>query len=347
MKKEVNNNGKSKSNTLKKNCIFEKLLGETITKLDYSNRMAHIDGILVKHNKFVEAYSELEEVLFLAEYSNYPEQICILGSTGVGKTFLVEEFVEQYPRSILSEKTIIPVLYVIVPQNATPRTLASTILNEIGDQFFNSGTEVDMTQRILNFVDKCETKLIFLDEFQHLINRDTDHVLKTASDWLKRFIEAAKIPVVLCGLPSSKRIFESNDQLDSRYTNRVELKAFSYFSQEEQNEFRVFLKVVDQALPFPNWSNLADPDVAARIYYFSHGILRYIMRILRIASKLALKKGKDFISNDELRDAYNKITRSHRPFAINPFELNSFDLLKAMDKEEEEHKKLFNKESKN
>jgi hypothetical protein len=328
--------------TRKKGSQFDTLFGRPAVSSEYYKRIAHVDGILVKHKRFIDTYDELSEVFFLSKECYTPEQLCILGPTGAGKTYLVEEFVDQHPRVNLDDRTVIPVLYVKVPPNAkSPKALASKILRNMGDPFFDSGTEGNMTQRIHNFVRECKIEMIILDEFQHLINRDTDHVLKTASEWLKTFIEEINIPVVLCGLPDSQRIFKHNEQLDSRYTNRIEYKPFCFATQDDQKEFRTFLKAIDQALPFANWSHLADPDTAAKIYYFSFGLPRYVMRLLKAASKLALKKGYDSIEMDQLRDGFNKITRSVRPYAINPFEIESFDLNLVIENEEAKSGRLF------
>ncbi|WP_410511759.1 TniB family NTP-binding protein [Paenibacillus sp. BR2-3] len=322
--------------------IFEPLNGKRVSVSEYNLRIAHVESILVMHPKFSEVLLELEEIHELSKDSLITEQLCIIGPTGAGKSTLVELYVSNYPRKEETERTVIPVLLLKVPPRArSPKVLASKILRIMGDPLFDKGTEENMTNRIQHFVKACDIQMIILDEFHHLIDRDTDHVLATASDWLKTFIDEVNIPVVLCGLPVSERIFEHNEQLDGRYPNRVVLPPFSFSSKEQIIEFRKFLVSIDKLLPFSNLSHISDPEIAAKIYYFSSGIPRYIMRLLKQATKYALKKGDDQISEIDLRDAFDRITRSTRPYAINPFEQNRFDLMEEIEKEQKLQANLF------
>lgn len=325
---------------------FESLDGKPADFSDYAIRVSHIKSIVVKHPGFVEAFEELKEIHELSKESIITDQLCILGPTGAGKTTVVEKYVSNFPRKVLKERTVIPVLHVKVPPRArSPKVLASKILRTMGDPLFDSGTEENMTQRIQNFVEKCGIEMIILDEFQHLIDRDTDHVLATASDWLKTFIEEINIPVVLCGLPDSERVFEHNEQLDGRYPNRIYLSPFGFNNREEQKDFRKFLMAIDKDLPFSKFSNLADPVIAAKIFYFSFGVPRYVMDLLKQATKFSLKRGQDQITERELKNAFSKITRSVRPFAVNPFENDKFDLVYEIEKERKQKEALFQKNS--
>lgn len=84
--------------------------------------------------------------------------------------------------------------------------------------------------------------MIILDDFQHLIDADTDHVLKTASNWVKTFTEEVGIAVVLSGMSDSLKVFLANPQLDRRYCNKIELLPFSFGTADEIISFRTFLK---------------------------------------------------------------------------------------------------------
>ncbi|CAM4518912.1 TniB family NTP-binding protein [Paenibacillus typhae] len=327
--------------------FFEPLNGKRISEKEFNLRYAHIESLRVVHPKFSEIKSEVTKIHNLSKANVKAEQLCIIGQTGAGKSSIIELYASKYPHVEEEERTHIPVLLVSVPPRAkSPRVLASKILREMKDQFFDSGSEEHMTHRICNYVDKCDIKMIFLDEFHHLIDRDTDYVLASASDWLKTFIDKVKIPVVLVGLPESERIFSYNEQLDGRYPNRMVLPPFSYSSKKDIIEFRRFLVSIDDKLPLSELSNLSDPELAAKIFYFSFGVPRYVMNLLKSATEISLNKGKDLITEIELRDAFNRITRSTRPYAINPFENTKFHLMDEIEKEKKIHEQLFQSEPK-
>ncbi|MES7181304.1 TniB family NTP-binding protein, partial [Cutibacterium acnes] len=223
---------------------------------EIKRRIEHVKSIIVHHPKYDELLNELENILFFSDGSVNPDCLYLYGQTGVGKSTVTEEFTSRYPREVVKEDhreyTHIPVLHVKVPPKATPRALASKVLNIMGDPLHHKGTESELTSRIHHFVRELKVRMIILDEFQHLIDSDTDHVLTTASNWVKTFTEEIRIPVVLCGMPASTKVFASNPQLDRRFCNKVTLEPFAYGSEEEIVSFRIFLKVIDGQLPFAN-----------------------------------------------------------------------------------------------
>jgi len=207
-----------------------------------------------------------------------------------------------------------------------------------------------MKNRIIHFATKCETRAVFIDEFQHLIDRDTENVLASASDWLKTLVDELSIPVILFGKPEAKRIFEFNSQLDGRYKTKIELPKFTFDNPLTQEEFRKFLASMDFGMPLSSWSNLHSPYLSAKIYYASKGVPRYVKNLLLEAAKIAWKKGKDHLDEDVLQVGYDILTLETRPYARNPFNDPAFnlglwlkeeeDLTKIEEQEKEKDKKM-------
>ncbi|WP_338555586.1 TniB family NTP-binding protein [Paenibacillus sp. KS-LC4] len=317
-----------------KSTKFDSLKGKPLTYRDpeYKKRVEHVKRIIVRHPQYEEVYEELEEVHVTSQGSVQASQLNLSGRTGAGKTTIVKQYLEKYPRRLTDTGTIIPVLYVKVPPRLkTPKALASKILGEMGDLFANSGTDEELGRRIVQFVLDCQTEMIILDEFQHLIDRDTLNVLATASDWLKLLTEELNIPVILCGLPESDGIFEYNEQIDGRYPRRIILEPFGFEDQTQQKKFRLFLKKLDDELPFSEYSNLSDPMIASKIHYVTDGVPRYIKDLLMEASKLSFRRGFDFVNEDSLHDAFHRLTRSNQRYVINPFGDTRFNYFEAIE----------------
>ncbi|MFB9327827.1 TniB family NTP-binding protein [Paenibacillus aurantiacus] len=318
---------------------FERLDGKAPSREEIKRRVEHVKAILVHHPKFAEILDELEEMLTLSEDSVSPEGLFLFGPTGAGKSSVTIEFTARYPRNTVVEAereyTHIPVLHVRVPPRATPRMLASKVLEIMGDPFHHKGTESELTSRIHHYVRELKIRMIILDEFQHLIDAETDYVLATASNWVKTFTEEIKIAVVLCGMPESVKVFISNPQLDRRFCNKVELAPFAYGTPEEILTFRIFLKKIDELLPFLDSAQLADPRLADKIYYISNGVPFYVMKLLEKATYFAAKEGADKITESHLAIALTKIKQVGRPYVINPFKDNQFDMSAALKSEKD------------
>ncbi|NOU75316.1 AAA family ATPase [Paenibacillus sp. LMG 31458] len=303
------------------------------------NRVEHTKKIIVQHPQYEELLDELKMRFMLSNGSVSPDCLFIYGHTGVGKSTVTTEFTECFPRQLveLSDRKYmkIPVLKVTVPPKATPRSLASKILKIMGDPLHHRGTETELTSRVHHYIEACDVKMIVLDEFQHLIDADTQHVLSTASNWVKTFTEEINIPVVLCGMPESLRIFETNPQLDRRFTNKIELTPFLYRTEAEIVQFRVFLKKIENDLPFYESSNITDRIISDKIYYVTNGIPFYVMQLIVEATTSALLDGSDKILETHLNKAFRKIKQSARKLIANPFEDNKFELSDYLQLEKE------------
>lgn len=304
---------------------------------EMKRRIEQVKGIIIHHPKYDQMLSHLEETLLLSDGTVSPDSLFIYGPTGVGKSTVTKEFTDRHPRHevITSTRkyTRIPVLHVRVPPKATPKALASKVLYTMGDPLHDKGSESQLTSRIHGYIRDLEIKMIILDEFQHLIDSDTDHVLTTASNWVKTFTEESTIPIVLCGMPESVNIFAKNEQLDRRYCNKESMGAFQYSTKEEITEFRVFLHKVEKELPFADPSNLSDIKIADKLYYISLGVPFYVMKLLEIATKEALKNGEDSINESHLQSGLTKIKQITRPFRTNPFNNYKFNLVEELSNE--------------
>lgn len=324
--------------------MFKSLDGIGADLKELKRRKEHVKGLIVHHPRYLELLNELEMMLYFSEDSVSPEGMFIYGETGVGKSTLTEEFRDRYPKKRIVEEnqeyTQIPVLHVRVPPKATNRMLASKILEEMGDPLHDRGTEGLLTSRIHNYVKKLGIRMLILDELQHLIDADTDHVLNTASNWVKTFTEEVGIAVVLCGMPDSLKVFLANPQLDRRYCNKKELESFFFGTTEEILTFRTFLKKIDEQLPFSEASHLADPELSNKIYYVSKGIPFYVMKLMEEATVIAAMNGADSIEQVHLSKALTKIKQVGRPYSCNPFIIQDFELALYLKLEKEKENKL-------
>ncbi len=301
---------------------------------DVKKRFQCIDQIVIKHSKYKSIFDKISECHQFSIGSNRPECLLIYGYPGVGKTRLLEGYEELFPRKMLEEYTYIPVLYLKVPAGASPKSLATHILYTLKDPNYERGTETQQTKRIIKLVKLCKVELLIIDEFQHLIDSETKNVLNKAADWIKVLVEEIKIPVILCGMPDSEKIFIQNEQLDRRFVIREHLTPFKYGTIDEQKEFRSFLNSVDKQMPFAKRSYLAEVRISEKMYYASMGTPFYIMTILKHATVEAAKHGQDFLTEDYLSLGYKRLQRSTRPFAINPFEVENFDLIQMIENEQ-------------
>lgn len=285
-------------------------------------RILKVEAIYVLSPELNEVHKTVQYCHRYSRHYREPKCLLITGRPGVGKTSLAEFYAKDYPRIETEDAIEVPVLYLRIDVPATPKNLVSALLAALGDPAAEKGNIGSQTRRLHKFLKELKTELIILDEFQHFIDRDSLKVLKTISDWLKVLIDNSKIPVVLMGMPYSHIILDTrgNEQLKRRFSLRRFIEPFGWGgTNEEQKDFRNFLKLVDSKLPFDQRANLAGKAMAFRFYCATNGVISYVMDIVRMATLTAIEQSLETVNLDILADAYDESLASAYPNRENPF----------------------------
>lgn len=300
------------------------------SKMSKLERQILAEKIFVEYPRLTKL---LEKIRHCHEYSKIatePECMFISGYAGTGKTTLYEHYEEQHARTRPESGVNIPVLSATVPQRATEKTLASELLCRMEDPAAERGSAYNQTSRLKMFIHDCGVEIVFLDEFQHFVDRDSEKVLKNVSDWLKNLINATRKPIILLAQPYAEQVLDAtgNEQLQRRFLLRETLEPFGWTNDDapapqsrngKKNEFRSFLAAVDEQLPFNKRANLSDPITAFRFYCGTNGRVSKVMTIVRKSTELALDYSLETLNLDVLAEAYEERlskTQSDRP---NPF----------------------------
>jgi type II secretory pathway predicted ATPase ExeA len=295
-----------------------------------ADRLALVERILVRFPRFERLR---EKIGYCHEHSKIaaePECLLITGPTGAGKTTLCRVYEREHPRTRSDEGAIVPVLSASIPVPATAKSLATRLLATLGDPLADKGSTVSQTLRLVRYLEECGVEVILLDEFQHFIDRDSNHVLETVANWLKDLLNETGTPIVLVGLPYSEAILRANDQLERRFAAREAIRPFGWSTSDEQTEFRMLLATLDAALPFEQRAGLDEFEAAARLFAASGGRIGLVMALVRRAAGLAIERGLDRIELDALAWAFDErfaTTAADRP---NPFRV-AFDEIVATD----------------
>lgn len=315
-----------------------------LKSMSFEEKTAYVSNLIINYPRFLDVIEKIEYCRKMSKFSSEPECLYVGGTTGAGKTTVCREYVKRNPRIEEGEITKVPVLMATIPSPATEKGMVTKILNAIGDPLAETGSKAVQTIRLMKFIDKCEVELIILDEFQHFIDRDSEKVLRTVTDWLKVLIEDTGVPLVLLGLNGvahvnhAEIIFDSNPQLSRRFAHRHTLEPFKFCNTKEIEEFRKFLYIIDRSLPLEKWSGLADTDMAARFYYASDGLVAYLMKLIKRGTSIALERHMECLSNDILAEAFGLHVLSDKPWKLNPFRCSLKEVEKALLAPEENRK---------
>jgi len=302
---------------------------EKYRKLSVEERIELTAKIFIMHPSFEKCFKTIEECYYHSKISKEPLCALITGEPGVGKSTLCEKYEEAHPRIETEEKTIIPVLVSEIPIPTTAKNMVTALLLALGDPLADKGTTYSKTLRLFRLLRECETGIIIIDEFHHIIDKDSKKILYTVSDWLKQLITKTELPLILVGLPHSVKILEANSQLKRRFAMRDELINFIWITKSKNSgstdknvtghDYRAFLKTLDEVLPLAEDSHLAGKSIAYRMWKATNGNVNRTMKLVHYATKLALKSNIEKITVRELNMAFEKLfseDSAQNPFTI-------------------------------
>lgn len=279
-----------------------------------AQRIYLVEHLVLYHDRF---NTLLERIDYCARFggeieSKNPPCLAILGNTGAGKTTLLDVWLEKAPlRTIVtSEGTIIPYLYVAVLSSPKKKGAVAAFLRALHDPNPSRGTEWNMIMRVHNLIKRCKVQMIFVDEFQHLRDKDvgrSGRVVHAIADFLKDIVNQTHVPMILVGkLGEAEEILEANSQLARRVGTPLVLEPFEWDRGKPDiiKEFRTLMRDIDRALPLDP-SHLENEEMAFRFFYASDGYLGWIMEIIREAAIRAIDKDCDCLNMPLLEAAYN------------------------------------------
>ena len=281
-----------------------------------------IDRILVSHSVFAQANNRLTQIFEASKECDEPIGVAVVGESRSGKSRLLEHIEIKHPRERREDGMYIPVLRIVTPSKPTVKGLVEIMLSAIGDPLWSRrASENEKTERLIALLDKAETSMIIIDEFQHFYDKTSNKIQHHVADWLKILVDKTCVALVVAGLPSCMSVISQNEQLSGRFTGALMMPRFDWVDPAGRNEFisvlEAFQEVLSDEFELPD---LTSDNMAFRFYCASGGLVGYIAKILREAIWSALFTDRKTIDLSNLADAYDEalwkgcINRQVNPF---------------------------------
>jgi hypothetical protein len=298
--------------------------------------------IIPRHEEVVD---KMHKSRMSGRFNTEPRSLLVVGESGVGKTAVINRYLRKYPSkdSTIGYVESKQVISILITRPASILSLGTSLLAKLHAPSPNKGTRASMTYRLTGIDEKysrrannegnytnqsnevgllkeCGVELIILDELHHLLEANADGGSNGIANWLKSIINGTNTPMVLYGLPYSESILRANVELRQRFRATITIDPFTWGrTKESQEEFRNLLNMLDQAMPFPESSNLASKEMSFRFFCASHGLLRPIMVVLRSAVETALITNKRRLSLEQLSNAFDEEINRSSLNIVNPF----------------------------
>ncbi|MBU2610300.1 MAG: TniB family NTP-binding protein [Chloroflexi bacterium] len=280
------------------------------------------NATLIRYPRFTQLQGNIQLCCDLSKIAGEPQCMILEGATGTGKSTLVKSYASTYHHYETASGTKIPVFYLETPSPVTVKGMAARLLEVLGDPGAHHGTLWSMNSRLIHFIRTCEVQLVILDDFHHLIDRETNRVMDKVSDWLKVLIKEANVPFLVVGLDGTvRRILESNTQLSRLFAIRETLQPFQWDEQNPDSiqEFAAFVAFAESRIGILLTDEIERKDLLYRLHVATNGVVGNVMNLLRYSVVLAQQRQADRLTLEIFSAAFDLRLAEHvrrgNPFA--------------------------------
>jgi hypothetical protein len=248
----------------------------------------------------------------------------LIGEYRSGKTFILQNFAQQFPAVETKTGFEQEVIYLQARQDWDSLELGKQIYHATGaptvPRISTSTLNTQATRRIID----CNVKLVIIDDAHCLLG--TAGRRRTVFVSLLKYLldQVNACNILLVGPSVVERSMETDLQMIGRGGfPRFRAKSFDITSQEGRNQFRVFLHGVDQRLPFRTLSDLSSKRYLSDFIEISEGSLGMVMNIVIAAGYEAINDGTACIMREHLMQAAKDrmpVGKTFNPFGQGPEE---------------------------
>ena len=167
--------------------------------------LARAHAALIRYPRFNALHQDIRMCQEMSRLAGEPQCMVLEGVTGAGKSALIQSYAGAHWRYDTAQGTKIPVFYMETPSPATVKGMAARMLEVMGDPAAHRGPLWSMNSRLTHFIQACDVQIVMLDDFHHLIDKETNRVLETVSDWLKVLIKETNVPFLVVGIEDLPR----------------------------------------------------------------------------------------------------------------------------------------------
>lgn len=268
--------------------------------------LAIFEGIVVPTRAQLTTVRQMHSLLKMGEKQPEGQQrraFRYLHHSGSGKSTcakLLQAFVESEAGYDPATK---PVLHVTLSTTGTPKSLASSILSAMGDNYSTKGEAELLLRRVRQGLKDFAVKLLIIDELNHFKHKS---LAIDAANTIKNILSLGWVPIVLMGTTDAQSLFANNRELKNRCAPQVVLAPYGD-SEDDQAEWSKLLRRIDEQLVrrgvLRGHSGLGEETLAANLRLCSNGLIGECHNILMEALNATLLADEDSISYQRLIDA--------------------------------------------
>lgn len=295
-----------------------------------------IKNIIVIPPEIKKILTAVDESVLKTQAFGIPLGCFILAEGGMGKTTICKAIISKYKTSEIkldgAIQRIIPAFYIEVPAPVTVKSLAAHMLEQFNDPTPMIGDTLQLTTRLCRCIEACETKLVILDEFHHLVDlsRTSKKLNQNVASWIKNLVNRTGITFCLVGLPEFENIIKNDTQLARRFPLSFHYEKLEY-SIDQTGTLQKFLdryqKNITENTPLNFKIPMIDQLLSLQIYVATGGNISFISLLIKQAIWIALQDERYLITPNDFAKVWETgLTNYVALINQNPFSMDKNEI---------------------
>lgn len=220
--------------------------------------------------------------------------LLILGRTNAGKSALLSHMHERYPATLVDGVATVPLPRVDIPLKGDMADLYGEMLFTLGIPHSPRSTAREKRQTLLDVIAEAPLLGVLVDEANNALLGSPAQQAEVLG-FLRTISNKIRAPLVLAGTDEVLNAVRTELQVGTRY------QVHELPDWRLDLDFRKLLKTVEGMLPLAEPSSLDGPDLAREVHAKCGGTIGGVIDVLKDATAVALRGGKERIDLDVLR----------------------------------------------
>ena len=242
--------------------------------------------------------------------------LIITGESGAGKSTTILHHLNKIeslrPRVDQYGDTLLPLVRVKAPTDCTMRELGYELLAKMGYELKRDLTEAAVYRMVRERMKMLGTKVVFIDEFQHIFDAPKIKGVQHLTDTLKNLLQEDGYPiyVIVAGLPEIVGVVyrDPKEQMEGRTVVR-NLPELSFEGHKEllADVIRHYLAIAELEL-----SVEPSDEFLQRLLHAGRNRLGIIIRMVMFAIEDSLDRGDRSVGSEHWKRAYMRLAKRGR-----------------------------------
>jgi energy-coupling factor transporter ATP-binding protein EcfA2 len=242
--------------------------------------------------------------------------LIITGESGAGKSTTIHHHLNKIeslrPRVDQYGDTLLPLVRVKAPPDCTMRELGYELLAKMDYALKRDLTEPAVYRMVRDRMKLLGTKVVFIDEFQHIFDAPKIKGVQHLTDTLKNLLQEDGYPiyVIVAGLPEIAGVVHRDPK--EQMEGRTVVRHLPDLSFEQHKDF--LAEVIRHYLALADLELAVEPseEFLQRMLHAGRNRLGIIIRVVMFAIEDALERGDHTVGSEHWKRAYMRLAKRGR-----------------------------------